>query len=184
MDVVEAMHGWRSIRAYRPEPVARDVVEDLLWHAVQVSTPPASEPPWALGVLEGVARIEGYGRRALEFARAHRPPGAPGWSWTERPGFRVFWGAPTVVVICARSGSAETPFDCCRAGQNLALAAHARGLGACWVGAPLPWLRSPGVAESLGLPAGFDPAVAMLLGHPAERPAPKSRPRPPVIWCG
>ncbi len=86
------------------------------------------------------------------------------------------------MLICARSGNSQTPFDCCRAGQNLMLAAHARGLGSCWVGAPLPWLLSPGVAEELALPDGFVPVVAMLLGHPADRPEPKSRPRPAVIW--
>jgi nitroreductase len=95
----------------------------------------------------------------------------------------VFWGVPAVVLICARSGNSQTPFDCCRAGQNLMLAAHARGLGSCWVGAPLPWLQSAGVAEELGLPEGYVPVVAMLLGIPAERPGAKSRPRPAVTWC-
>lgn len=184
MDVIEAMYSWRTIRAYRREPVPRDVLEDLLWHAVQVSTAPAAQPPWALCVLEGSAQIEDYGRRALDFARANRPPGAPGWTWTERSDFRVFWGAPAVVVICARSGDAETPFDCCRAGQNLALAAHARGLGTCWVGAPLAWLRSPGVAAELGIPEEFEPTVAMLVGHPADRPPPRPRTRPQIVWCG
>ena len=184
MDVVEAMHSWRSIRAYRPEPLDRAVIEDLLWHAVQVSTPSFSgDAPWAFAVLEGVERIEAFGARAMAYARDHRPPGAEGWAWTERPDFRVFWGAPAVVLICARSGNSQTPFDCCRAGQNLMLAAHARGLGSCWVGAPLPWLQSPGVAEELALPDGYVPVVAMLLGHPVDRPEPKSRPRPAVTWC-
>ena len=95
----------------------------------------------------------------------------------------MFWGAPAAVLFCARNGNRETPFDCCRAGQNLMLAAHARGLGSCWVGAPLPWLRSPGVAGELGLPAGFDPVVAITLGHSAESPAGNPRPRPAIIWC-
>ena len=141
------MHGWRSIRAYRLEPLDGAVIEDLLWHAVQVSTPSFSgDAPWAFAVLEGVERIEAFGERAMAYVRDHRPPGAEGWAWTERRDFRVFWGAPAVVLICARSGNSQTPFDCCGAGQNLMLAAHARGLGSCWVGAPLPWLQSPGVA--------------------------------------
>ncbi len=57
------------------------------------------------------------------------------------------------------------------------------GWGPCWVGAPLPWLQSPGVAEELALPDGYVPVVAMLLGHPVDRPEPKSRPRPAVTWC-
>jgi nitroreductase len=183
VDAIEAMHGRRSIRVYRPEPVGRALLEDLLWAAVQAPSPPASgETPWALCVLEGVERLAAYGDRALTYARDHQPAGRP-WTWTERPGFKVFWNAPTLVLICARQGNPETPFDCARAGQNLMLAAHARGLGSCWVGAPIPWLRSPGVAEELGLPAGFDAVVAVILGVPAENPEGSPRPRPVIHWC-
>ena len=87
-----------------------------------------------------------------------------------------------LVLICARAGNPETPFDCCRAGQNLMLAAHAKGLGSCWVGAPMPWLHSVGVAEELGLPRGFEAVVAVVLGHAAESPAGNLRPRPHIVW--
>jgi nitroreductase len=119
----------------------------------------------------------------MDFARRHRRPDEPGWGWVDRPCFRVFWGAPVVVLICARSGNSEAPYDCCRAGQNLALAAHARGLGTCWIGAALPWLRSVSVAAELGVPSGFEVAVVMLLGYPQAQPEPKSRPHPDIIWC-
>ncbi|MEO8525269.1 MAG: nitroreductase family protein [Caldimonas sp.] len=177
------MHGRRSIRACHPEPVERALLEDLLWAAVQAPSPPVSgETPWALCVLEGVVRIAAYGDRALTYARDHQPAGRL-WTWTERPGFKVFWDAPTLVLVCARQANPETPFDCARAGQNLMLAAHARGLGSCWVGAPIRWLRSPGVAEELGLPAGFDAVVAVILGVAAENPEGNPRPRPAIHWC-
>lgn len=182
MDLVEAIHTWRTVRSYRRDAMKRSDIADLLWHAVQVSTPPGNETPWALCVIEGADKIEACGQRAMDFARRHRPPDEPGWSWVDRPGFRVFWGAPVVVIICARSGNSEAPFDCCRAGQNLALAAHSRGFGTCWVGAALPWLRDTGIAAELGVPPGFEPTVVMLLGHPQTRPEPKSRPHPDIIW--
>lgn len=62
-------------------------------------------------------------------------------------------------------------------------AAPMRSLGICWVGAPLPWLHSPGVAQELGLPEGFEPVVAVVLGHPDEQPLGSPRPRPHVTWC-
>jgi nitroreductase len=182
MNVIEAMHSRRSIRAYRPQAVERATIEELVWDAAQAPTPPQSgDTPWAFVVIEGAERIDALGVRAKQYACEHQPPGHP-WSWADRPDFRVFWGAPVLVLICARNGNPETMFDCCRAGQNLVLAAHARGLGSCWVGAPMPWLRSPGVAEELQLPAGFEPAVAMLLGHPAEQPAGTPKPRPRIVW--
>lgn len=183
MDVFEVIHSRRSIRSYRPDAVDRDLIEALLYAAVQAPTPPVSgATPWALCVIEGRERLASYGARAKQYAHDHQPEGNP-WTWAERPDFKVFWDAPVLVVFCARTGNPETPFDCCRAAQNLMLAAHARSLGSCWVGAPLPWLNSPGVALELGLPSGFEPVVAMVLGHPAEQPLGNPRPRPTITWC-
>jgi nitroreductase len=183
LDVFEAIHARRSIRRYRPDPLPRALLQELLFAAVQAPTPPASgAAPWSLCVIEGVERLAGYGDRAKQYASLHQP--APhAWSWSERPDFKVFWDAPALVVFCARRGNPETPFDCCRAAQNLLLAAHARGLGSCWVGAPLPWLASAGVAAELGLPADGDPVVAVILGHPAEHPVGSPRPEPEIRWC-
>ena len=183
MDAIEAIHGRRSIRAYRPEPLDRKLIEDVVWAAVQAPAPPVSgDNPWAFCVIEGVELLAEYGARAKQFARDNQPEGSP-WTWPNDPDFKVFWDAPVLVLICGRSGNSEAAFDCCRAGQNLMLAAYARGLGSCWVGAPLPWLNSPSVAEELNLPSGFDPIVAMIMGYPAETPVGKPRPRPAIIWC-
>lgn len=72
--------------------------------------------------------------------------------------------------------------DCCRAGLLLALSAHARGLGACWVGAPMLWLRTPEAKAELGIPADLTPVTAICLGYAAAAPAPRERGRPAVIW--
>ncbi len=182
MDVIECMHGRRSIRAYGAAPVARPLIEEILWAAVQAPTPPVSgNDAWAVCVVEGRERLEGYGARALVYAFEHQPGDRP-WEWTTRPGFKVFWGASALVLLCARVGNSEAPFDCCRAGQNLLLAAHARGLGACWVGAPMPWLADPQTHAELAIPTGFSPAVAIILGEPAESPAGTPRPRPQIQW--
>jgi nitroreductase len=182
MDTIEAIHGRRSIRAFRPDPVPRTLIEDLLWDAAQAPTPPVSgETPWAFCVLEGVQRLARYGERARQYASEHQPQGSP-WHWVDRSGFKVFWDAPAAVLICGQRGNVEAPMDCCRAGQTLMLAAYARGLGSCWVGAPLPWLRSPDIAEELQLPAGFDVMVVMILGYANEIPAGSPLPRPSVHW--
>ncbi|MDM0109992.1 nitroreductase family protein [Variovorax sp. J22R24] len=182
MDALEAIHGRRSIRAYKKLPLRREVIEELLWAAVQAPTPPVSgEAPWKLCVLEGAERLASYGQRAKEYARTHQPEGQH-WTWSERPEFDVFWGAPALLVICAMRGNPETRYDCCRAGQNLIVAAHALSVGSCWVGAPIPWLRSPGVSQELGIPEGYDPEVAIVVGHPAQVPPGHPRPRPDITW--
>ena len=178
MDVLTAIHGRRSIRKYRPDPVPREIIADVLWAAVQAPTPPVSgELPWSILVIEGVERLDSLGERAADFARRYTDA-----KWPHKAGFKVFWGAPVLLLISAQRDNREAAFDCCRAGQNLLLAAHAKGLGACWLGAPIPFLSSAEAQEELGFERGFDPAVAISVGYPDETPAGQPRPRPPIRW--
>ena len=62
------------------------------------------------------------------------------------------------------------------------IAAHAVGLGTCWIGAPIPWLSSPTIAEELGIPAGYSASAAVLVGYPDEQPHGEPRPEPEVLW--
>lgn len=50
------------------------------------------------------------------------------------------------------------------AGGHLLMAAHAEGLGACWIGAPL--FAPQAVHEALGLPSGWEPQGMIILGWP------------------
>ena len=175
MDTIEAIHSRRSIRVYVPKPVERDLIEDVIYDAAQAPPPFSGQIPWTFNVIQGIDRIAELGQRAMEYARAH-DTGDARLSAINRPGFDIFWSAPVLVVI---SGE---PSDCCRAGQNLMLSAHARGLGTCWVGSPMPWLRTDVAKSELQIPAGQTPVVAMCLGYPHSTPASPPRVDPPIIW--
>jgi nitroreductase len=73
--------------------------------------------------------------------------------------------------------------DCNRAGQNLMLSAHTRGLGSYWVGAPMLWLRSPETRKELGIVGAFAPFAAFTLGYVASLPPSHSRERPQIVWA-
>jgi len=175
MDVINAIHSRRSIRSYQSKSVDRDLIESVIWDAAQAPPPFSGQVPWTFNVIEGVERIAALGARAMDYARATRPNSASRM-WLDRPGFQIFWNAPVLILI---SGELE---DCCRAAQNLMLSAHVRGLGTCWVGSPLLWLRTEEVKAELQVPAGLTPNVAMCLGYANAVPPTSERGRPPVIW--
>jgi nitroreductase len=52
------------------------------------------------------------------------------------------------------------------AAQNFLLAAHALGLGACWMCAPL--FCHQVVKQTLNLPADWEPQALLTAGYPAE----------------
>jgi nitroreductase len=104
-------------------------------------------------VIESVARIAEFGERAKQYARERRPD-AVDHSWADRADFKIFLDAPVVIVTSGHADNSESIPDCNRAGQNLMLSAHARGLGSCWVG----------VADLVHLCAGtFFGAVALTV---------------------
>ena len=180
MDTITAIHTRRSIRDYEKRPVEREIIADILWDAAQAPTTPVSGP-FLFHVIEGVARIADLGERAKRYAREHRADGAD--SWADRPDFKVFLDAPVVIVISGHADNSESIQDCNRAGQNLVLSAHARGLGCCWVGAPMPWLRSPQTRQELGIAEAFEPFAAFTLGYAALVPPSRSRERPEIVWA-
>jgi coenzyme F420-0:L-glutamate ligase / coenzyme F420-1:gamma-L-glutamate ligase len=67
------------------------------------------------------------------------------------------------------------------AGQNILLAAHDAGLGACWMCAPL--FCPDVVQEALNLPQDWQPQALLTIGYPAES---REKTRHPletsVIW--
>lgn len=175
MDVIDAIHGRRSVRSYDPKPVPRELIESVILDAAQAPSPHRGQAAPTFTVIEGVERIAAYDERAMNYAREYRPTG-PGWDWIERPGFKVFWDAPVVVIISGPVG------DCHRAGQNFMLSTHARGLGACWVGSPMLWLSTPEVRTELKIPSELAPVAVFCLGYPAEVPETVARERPPIVW--
>jgi F420 biosynthesis protein FbiB-like protein len=57
--------------------------------------------------------------------------------------------------------------------NNILLAAHAAGLGACWMCAPL--FCSPAVVEAVGAPAHWQAQALLTLGYPASKGKPAGR---------
>ena len=58
--------------------------------------------------------------------------------------------------------------------ENLLLAAHAKGLGACWYSAPCFCKET--VKQKLKIPDAVEPQAFIVLGYPAEKPlAPKKK---------
>ena len=92
MDLIEAIHTRRSIRSYLRLACRTRLIEEVIWDAAQAPPPFSGQLPWTFNVVQGVERISAYGDEALQYARDNHPD-EPGWEWTDRPDFEVFWGA-------------------------------------------------------------------------------------------
>lgn len=172
----------RSIRRYTPEPIDPALVESLL-HAAMWAPSAHNRQPWRFCVVTSSAAKE---RLSLLMADAWRADLAGDGAAQEAIERRIaisharLTGAPVLVVPCVTLADMDVYPDDARnaaertmavqsvalACQNLLLAAHAAGLGACWMCAPLfvPAL----VRQALALPEDWEPQAILTVGYPAE----------------
>ena len=147
------MRDRRSIRRYKPDPVPHDVIETLLTTAVWAPSA-HNRQPWRFAVIEAQAIKEqlarAMGKKLRHDLEADHVPEAVILKDINRSYERIT-SAPVLVVLCLTMQDMDSYPDEKRAqhettmavqsvamaGQNLLLAAHNAGLGACWMCAPL-----------------------------------------------
>jgi nitroreductase len=160
----------RSIRSYKPDAVSKEDIELILRAALHAPSGAGAEP-WHFTVVTDRSLIEDFDARA----RA-----AMAESGIERieamgkaPHYRVFFGAPVVILICGEKNLRKTGrhlsalADCSAAIQNMTLAAASIGLGSCWIGLVRYLFEKE---PSFMAPEGYGPLFALALGHPLETP--------------
>src|ERR1035437_4901282 len=160
---LDLIFGRRSIRVYSPGEVSEPALTKLLEAAM--SAPSAmTKDPWRFIVVRDKQSL-------AKLATLH-------------PGAAMLSAAAMAIVVC---GDLDAAFerhisyllqDCSAATENLLLAAHGQGLGACWVGLHPGEPLIKRVKELLSLPASFVPVTVVSLGLPGEQPVPRTRYNP------
>ena len=143
--------------------------------------------PWAFAVLLDPKRIESYAKRAKSWlidSRAHAVPDPSVRRILEDLQFVLFFHAPALVLVVAKSSETEAVEDCCLASENLMLAARDEGLGTCWIGFARPWLNLPSIKNELGIPEPYEVVAPIVLGHPKAWPKSHGRAPAEIYWLG
>jgi nitroreductase len=182
MDLIEGLHTRRACREFTEKSVSRQEVERLVEAAI--TAPSAmNRQPWAFAVFLGAERIRELSKEASKAALQFLPTDSPLRSHVEDPHFELFHGAPALIVVCATNAASQSSEDCCLAAQNLMLAAHASGLGSCWIGFARPWLSQSHVKTALGIPLALHPVAPIIVGHPASGDQAITRNSAKIIWA-
>jgi F420 biosynthesis protein FbiB-like protein len=171
----------RSIRRFEPEPVPDDALQRVL--VAGTRAPSAhNRQPWRFAILKKEARrrlASAMGGRLREDRLADGDDPVRVEEDVARS-YRRISEAPAAVLVCLtmedmdrypdeKRASAERVMaiqGTAMAAAYMQLAAHAEGLGACWLCAPL---FAPETARAaLDLPHTWQPQGLILLGYPAD----------------
>ncbi len=179
--VIEAIKKRRAIRSYEARPVPRDILK-LILDAANEAPSAMNSQPWRFVVVEDASAKKKLLAAALPQAKKITEQvkdvdperyEAIKKRYAELPD-PVYYSAPAVVFVigAGRYAAHSCPLAC----ENMMLAAHALGLGSCWVGFGAMATADAEVRALLEL--GEDESVfgPILIGYPkgeAQRPPKK-----------
>jgi len=118
-EIIEAMEARRSCRKFKPDMVPMELIDQVVEAGLWAASGMGKQSPIILKVTDKGLRDR--------IAAANQRIG--GW----KEGFDPFYGAPVVLVVLAPKDMPTYIYDGSLVMGNLMLAAHALGLGSCWI---------------------------------------------------
>ena len=152
----------RSIRKYKDEQISREELDIVLQAGICAPTGKNLQSPIMIAVQDKET-IKQLSRINAQIMGVSSDP---------------FYGAPTVVVVLARAESPHAVQDGSLVLGNLMNAAHAIGLGSCWINRAKETFETEEGKELLrkwGIEGEYVGIGNCILGYPDEAPSMKPR---------
>jgi len=180
--VIDAIIARRSLRRYKPVPVPHEVIEKVLFAGIWAPSA-HNRQPWRIVVMTALeskvklARAMGNQLRT-DLEADHVPEDVI--DRDVKRSFERLTQAPVVILLSVSMSDMDVYKDELRlqhertmavqsvamCGQNILLAAHDLGLGACWMCAPL--FCGEVVKDVLQLPRDWEPQGLITMGYPSQ----------------
>lgn len=163
---IEFIFNRRSIRIYNGQAIPDELVKDLL-EAAMAAPSAVRKDPWRFLVIRNKDTFQ----KIVEFL----------------PNGKMLLEADLCILICGdieKAHDRQESYmiqDLSAATENILLAAHALGLGACWLGIHPRKDRIQGIKNLFNLPENIIPVTGISLGWPAENPKPRTRFNPDFV---
>ena len=151
MDTINTIKTRRSIRKFKPDPISKEDIEEILIAAMHAPSA-CNRQPWHFIVIEDRSMLN-------TIPSIH-------------PYSQMCKQADKAILICADKNLEDCidylQQDCSAATQNLLLAAHDKGLGSVWLGVYPKEELIINMQKLLDFPDNIVPISLIALGYPAE----------------
>ena len=169
-EVINNMKTRRSIRKYKPDMIPDDVLNRIIEAGTYAATGMGKQSPIIIAVTNKEIRDK-FSKMNAEIMGVDSDP---------------FYGAPVVLIVLADKARPTYVYDGSLVMGNLMLAAHAEGIGSCWIHrAKEEFESAEGKAflKSLGIESEYEGIGHCVLGY-TDGEEPKAMPRKEnYVYC-
>ena len=161
-ETMNALLTRRSCRSYKSDPIPQEVLQRILEAGTYAPTAMGRQSPIIIAVTNREMRDRLSAMNAAVMGSQNDP----------------FYGAPVVLVVLADKSVGPYLYDGSLVLGNLMLAAHAEGLGSCWIHRAKEEFESAEgkqILRDLGIEGEYEGIGHCILGYPA---APAAEPKP------
>lgn len=164
-DVIKCLLSRRSVRKYKADQVSRDDLQTILRAGSYAASARGCQDPWIVAVQDPqiIGRLVAMNAKVM--------------GTTENP----YYDAPTIVLVFGSDTTvwANSLYDGALVLGNMMTAAHAIGLGSCWINREREMFATDegrDLMREFGLPDGLIGIGALSLGYPDGEPR-EAKPR-------
>ena len=169
-EVINNMKTRRSIRKYKPDMIPENVLNRIIEAGTYAATGMGKQSPIIIAVTNKEIRDK-FSKMNAEIMGVDSDP---------------FYGAPVVLIVLADKARPTYVYDGSLVMGNLMLAAHAEGIGSCWIHrAKEEFESAEGKAflKSLGIEGDYEGIGHCVLGY-TDGEEPKAMPRKEnYVYC-
>lgn len=175
----------RSVRKYKTDQIPRETMEQIIQAGLYAPSAMGRQP-WFVVVVQEKAKIDEINREVK--AATARTPDNPYRDFVGSEAYTINYHAPTFVIVSGDTtlSPRNAPFDCALLLGNMFLAAHALGIGSCWINQLNVLNDEPGFRKymtKLGIPAQNQIFGCACFGYAADPPHnATARKEKTVIW--
>lgn len=151
--ILEQMKSRRSVRKYKTDMVPQEILDQIIEAGLYAPSGKGQQNTILIQVTDKALRDE--------IARMNCEIG--GWE----PGFDPLYGAPAMLIVLAKKDWPNRVYDGSVVMENLMLAAHALGVGSCWIHRAKEEFETPWGKEllrSLGIEGEYEGIGHCALG--------------------
>ena len=170
-EVIKSLRERRSIRKFKPDMVPQEKIAAIMETGLYAASGRGQQKPIVIAVTDKVLRDE--------LSKANCAIG--GWD----PSFDPFYGAPVVLIVLAPKDWPTYIYDGSLLMGQMMQAAHAEGLGCCWIHRAKEEFEleiGKDILKKLGIEGEYEGIGHCVIGYADETPEAAPRKEGRIYW--